>query len=55
METSNSADNHAVLHAQTTGEVWDALRLVILSQKPLFCMQKPQMRAGTNRDLQFWC
>ena len=23
--------------------------------KVLFYMQKPQMRAGTHRDLQFWC
>ena len=32
---------------KTIGEVWDAERPVILVLKPLFCMQKPQMRAGT--------
>ena len=26
-----------------TGEVWDPQRVVILVQKPLFCMQKPQV------------
>ena len=35
---------------KTTGEVWVPYRLVILLQKSLFCMQKPQKRAGTHRD-----
>ena len=47
METSYSDANHFVLNAKITiGEVWDAERLVVLVLKPLFCMQKPQMRAG---------
>ena len=33
-----------------TGEVWVPNRSVILLQKSLFCMQKPQKRAGTHRD-----
>ena len=32
---------------KTPGEIWDAQRLIILVQKSLFCMQKPQLRAGT--------
>ena len=39
----------------TICEVWDSLRLVILIQKSLFCMQKPQIRAGTHKDLQYLC
>ena len=35
---------------KTTDEVWDPYRLISLAQKTLFCMQKPQMREGTNRD-----
>ena len=35
---------------KTTDEDWDKYRLVSLVLKSLFCMQKPQMRAGTNRD-----
>ena len=35
---------------KTTDEVWDPYRLISLAQKPLFCMQKPQMREGTDRD-----
>ena len=40
METSNSCANHVLLHAQTTGEVWDPWRLVILVLITLFCMHK---------------
>ena len=40
---------------KTIGEVWDSLRLVILIQKALFCMQELQIRAGTHKDLQYWC
>ena len=32
---------------QTTSEVWDPYQLVILLHKSPFCLQKPQMRAGT--------
>ena len=38
---------------KTTGEVWVPYRLVILLQKSLFYMQKPQIRTGTHRDLLF--
>ena len=31
---------------KTTGYVLDPLRFVIRIQKSVFCMQKPQMRAG---------
>ena len=50
LETSNSGANHAVLQAQTTGEVWDQYRIVILIHKALFCMEKTQMRAGNHRE-----
>ena len=50
IETYNSGAKGAVLNAKTIGEVWDLYRLVILVLKSLFCMQKPQMRAGTYRD-----
>ena len=36
---------------KTSGEVWVQYRLVILLQKALFWMQKPQRRAGTHRDM----
>ena len=39
---------------KTTGKVRDPLRLVILVQKVLFSIQKPHMKAGTHRDMQFW-
>ena len=35
---------------KSADEVWDPHRLVSLVLKLLFCMQKPQMRAGTHRD-----
>ena len=47
METLNSGSKVAVLNAKTIGEVWDTETLVILVLKSLFCIQKPQMRAGT--------
>ena len=50
IETSNSAQKIAVLHAKPTDKGWDPYRLVSLVLKSLFCMQKPQMRAGTHRD-----
>ena len=65
---SISDANHAVLHAD---EGWDQNDILdvhsqinkrslgpletILIQKALFCMQKPQMSAGTHRDQYFWC
>ena len=55
METSYSSANHAVFHAQNYWGGLGHLGLVILSYKSLFFLQKPQMRAGTDRDLQFWC
>ena len=55
METSFSGANRAVLQAQITGEFWDPKGLVILIQMSLFCMLKQRKRAGTHRDLQFWC
>ena len=47
METSISDARHAVFMQKITGEVGDLQRLVILVQKSLVCMQKPEMRAGT--------
>ena len=46
----HSGANHAVLHPKNTDEGWDPCRLVSLVLKSLFCMQNPQMRAGTHRD-----
>ena len=40
METCNSDQKVAVLHAKTTDVGWDQLRLVILVLIMLFCMQK---------------
>ena len=51
METSNSYPKVAVLHAKTTDEGWDPERLAILVLKSLFCMQKPETKAGSHRDL----
>ena len=50
MVTCNSDPEVVVLHAKTTDEGWDPQRLAIPVLKSLFCMQKPQMRAGNNRD-----
>ena len=49
-ETSIYGANHADLHAQKDRWGLGPNRLVILLQKSLFCMQKPQKRAGTHRD-----
>ena len=35
---------------RTTGDGWKQYSHVILVQITLFCIQKPQMRAGTHRD-----
>ena len=50
IETCNSDRKVAVLLAKTTDEGWDPWRLVIPVLKALFCIQKPQMRAGTHGD-----
>ena len=49
-ETSNSDAKAQYWMQKTIGEVWDPWRSVILGLKALFCMQKPQMRAGTHID-----
>ena len=46
----NCGHKVAVLHLKTIDKSWVTVRLVILVIKLLFCMQKPQMRAGTHRD-----
>ena len=52
IETCNSGAKVAALNAKKNiGEVCDPWRVVILVLKSLFCMQKPQMMAGTHRDL----
>ena len=40
IETCNSGPKVPVLHAKTTDESWDKLRLVILNLSTLFCMHK---------------
>ena len=40
IETCNSGPKVPVLHAKTTDESWDKLRLVILNLSALFCMHK---------------
>ena len=55
METSNSAANHAVLHAQNYRLYLGPIEIWNSDPKVVFCIQKPQMRAGIHRDLEFWC
>ena len=50
IETSNSGANHAVLYAQNDRWGLVPIETCMLVQKSLFCMQNPQMSAGTNRD-----
>ena len=50
IETCNSDPKVTVLPGKTSDEGWEPLRLAILVLKALFCMQKPQMRAGNNGD-----
>ena len=45
-----SGANHAVLHEQNDRWCLGPIEICYLSPKPLFCMKKPQMRAGTHRD-----
>ena len=47
MEICNSDTKDVVLHAKTTDEGWDTLRLVILVLIALFCMLKA---TGEVRD-----
>ena len=46
METSYSVLITLFCMHKTTGEVWYPWRHVILVQKSLFCMQKPQVGSG---------
>ena len=50
IETCYSGPEVEVLHVKTIGVVFDQQSLVIPVQKSLFCIQKPHMRAGKNRD-----
>ena len=50
IETCNSDPKVTVLPGKTSDEGWDPLTLAILVLKALFCLQKPQMRAGNNGD-----
>ena len=53
METSFSAANHAVLHAQNHRSGLGPIGIWNSDPKVVVCKQQPQMRAGTHRDLQF--
>ena len=55
METSISAANHAVLHAQNHRSGLGLIEIWNSDPKVVVCKQQTQMRAGTHRDLQFWC
>ena len=46
IETCSSGAKVAVLNAKNVGEVWEPLRLEIPVLKSLFCLQKPNIRAG---------
>ena len=50
IETSKSGANHTGLYAQN--DRWGLVHIetCMLVHKSLFCIQKPQMTAGTNRD-----
>ena len=50
METSDSAANHAVLHVQINRRSLGPIETCNSDPKMLFCIQKPQMRAGSHRD-----
>ena len=54
MDISNAAGIHAVLHSQINRRSLGHIETCNSDPKSLFCMQKPQMRAGTHKDLQFW-
>ena len=50
MQTSNPGAHHAVLHAQNDTSCLEPIETIIMVQKSLFFIQKPQMRAGTHAD-----
>ena len=50
IETSISGANHAGLYAQNDRWGLVSIETFMLVHKSLFCIQKPLMRAGTNRD-----
>ena len=50
METSNSDATHAALQAQNGRGNLGHIEICYSGPKSLFCMQKPQMKAGTHRD-----
>ena len=51
IETSNSGANHAGLYAQNDKWGLVPIETCMLVNKTLFCIQKQQMKAGSNRDL----
>ena len=53
LQTCHSGANHSGLMHSTTGYICDS-DIFYSSQNSLFCMLKPQMRAGTHIDLSFW-
>ena len=50
IETSKSGANHTGLYAQNDRWGLVPIETCMLVHKSLFCIQKQQMRAGTNRD-----
>ena len=50
IETGNSGANHAGLYAQNDRWGLVPIETCMLVHKSLICIQKPQMRAETNRD-----
>ena len=55
METSNSDAKHAVLHAQNDRLCLGPIEICYSGPKPSVCMQKPQVKAGTNIVFLFLC
>ena len=55
IETSISGDNHAGLYAQNDRWGLVPIDTFMLVHKSLFCIQKPQVRAGTNIVFWFLC
>ena len=50
MENRHSESKHAVLQSQINRRSLGPLDTCKSHPKVAFCMQKPQMRAGTQRD-----
>ena len=46
---------HDALNSQVNRRSLGPIETCSSDPKVTFCVQKPGMRAGTNRDLQFWC